>query len=152
MAYQIIEKDAPDVLVATVTEHAPLTEAARAIPTAFRALMEAVAPIGYGDGMPGVVYHEMDPERPGDIEAFVPVAAPFEPPPGVVVKLLEGGSVVSTVHRGPYEELGQAYEALGAWMHEHGVEPAGPPRELYLNDPTEVGMQEALTEIDWPVR
>jgi effector-binding domain-containing protein len=29
---------------------------------------------------------------------------------------------------------------------------AGPPRELYLNDPQEVPPEEILTEIDWPIR
>jgi effector-binding domain-containing protein len=151
MAYEVIEKEAPDVLVATVTEHAPLVEASRVIPAAFGALMEAVMPTGLGRGMPGVVYHEMDPERPGDIEAFVPVVPAFVPPPGVVVRTIAGGRVISTVHRGPYEELGHAYDALAGWMVEHEEEPAGPPRELYLNDPTEVGFEEALTEIDWPI-
>lgn len=152
MTYEVIEKSEPDVLVATVTEHAALTEAGRVIPAAFETLMAAVAPVGYGAGMPGVVYHEMDPEHPGDIEVFMPVSTRFDPPPGVEVKTLEGGHVVATIHRGPYSEVPSAYEALAAWMDEHGVQPAGPPRELYLNDPNEVGMQEALTEIDWPVR
>lgn len=151
MTYEIVEKEEEDVLVASVTQHVPLTEASRVIPATFGTLMEAVMPTGFGYGMPGVVYHEMDPERPGDIEVFVPVTPGFVPPPGIVVKTLPGGRVVSTVHRGPYEEVGGAYEALSEWIAGHEEEPAGPPRELYLNDPTEVGFEEALTQIDWPV-
>jgi effector-binding domain-containing protein len=151
MTYEVIEKHEPDVLVASVTEHAALTDASRVIPAAFETLMGAVARVGYGAGMPGVVYHEMDPQQPGDIEVFMPVTAAFEPPPGVAVKTLEGGHVATTVHRGPYDQVGDAYQALTDWMHEQGLTPSGPPRELYLNDPNEVGMEEALTEIDWPV-
>lgn len=151
MAYEVIEKDVPEVLVASVVERVPLTEAGTVIPAAFRALMAAVSPVGYGSGMPGVVYHEMDPTATGDVEAFMPISAAFEPPAGVTVKWMEAAHVASTVHRGPYQQVGSAYEALAAWMDEHGVQPSGPPRELYLNDPHEVGMEEALTEIDWPV-
>lgn len=150
-AYEVVEKDVPAMLVASVTEHVPLTEAGSVIPDAFRMLMEVVAPIGYGSGMPGVVYHEMDPLRPGDIEVFMPVKEGFDPPPGVSVRTFEATHAVSTMHRGPYDQVGRAYEALTTWLAEHRKEPVGPPRELYLNDPNEVGMQEALTEIDWPV-
>lgn len=151
-AYEVVEKDLPAMLVATVTERVPLTAAGSVIPAAFRTLMEVVAPIGYGSGMPGVVYHEMDPQRPGDIEVFMPVKEEFDPPPGVSVKTFEATHVASTMHHGPYDQVGRAYEALTTWLADHRKEPVGPPRELYLNDPHEVGIQEALTEIDWPVR
>lgn len=38
------------------------------------------------------------------------------------------------------------------WIQEHGHEAAGPPREVYLNDPTEVGEAEQLTRVDWPIK
>lgn len=151
-AYEFVEKDVPAMLVATLTEHVSLTDAGSVIPGAFRTLVEVVGPIGYGAGMPGVVYHEMDPHRPGDVEVFMPVKATFDPPPEISVRTLEAAHVVSTVHRGPYDQVGLAYRALTTWLAEQGKEPVGPPRELYLNDPNEVGMQGALTEIDWPVR
>lgn len=151
MNYEIVEKDLPEMRVASVVQHVRLTEAGTVILSAFHRLVDAVAPVGFGEGMPGVVYHEMDPERPGDIEVFVPVVAGFDPPVGMTVKTLEPAHAVSTVHRGAYERLGEAYDAITAWLTEHDVEPVGPPRELYLNDPNVVGADETLTEIDWPV-
>jgi effector-binding domain-containing protein len=36
-------------------------------------------------------------------------------------------------------------------MAANGRTPAGPPREVYLNDPATVAAADLLTEIDWPV-
>lgn len=56
------------------------------------------------------------------------------------------------MHRGPNNEIGPAYHTLAGWIQEHGHELAGPPREIYLNDPQEVEPAEIPTEIDWPIR
>ena len=55
------------------------------------------------------------------------------------------------MHRGPYDEIAPAYHTVAGWIAEHGQEIAGPPRELYLNDPTVVPPEELLTEVQWPV-
>jgi effector-binding domain-containing protein len=36
-------------------------------------------------------------------------------------------------------------------MTDNGRRPAGMVREIYLNDPDAVPVEELLTEIDWPV-
>ena len=53
--------------------------------------------------------------------------------------------------QGPYELIAPAYEALWAWMAEQGLVPNGPPRELYLNDPSGLDPAEYLTEIQVPI-
>lgn len=153
MSYEIEIKEIPDHLVASVRRRASIANVGKEVPEAFHELIEAVGPVGYGNGMPGVVYYgEVGPETGWDMGIFMPVAAPFDPPEGMTVEPLEGGRFASTVHRGPYEECGPAYEALTAWIGEQGHQIVGPPRELYLNDPNEVGRDEALTEILFPVR
>lgn len=59
---------------------------------------------------------------------------------------------LSTVHVGPYDELGKAYEALETRAHELGVEldPAMMWEE-YLSGP-EVPPEQTRTVIHWPVR
>jgi effector-binding domain-containing protein len=42
----------------------------------------------------------------------------------------------STLHVGPYDTLGQAYDGLDAWLADHGYAKAGPPREVYLSEPS----------------
>ena len=65
---------------------------------------------------------------------------------------LGGGTVASTIHRGPYDEIRPACHPLAGWITDHGHEMTGPPREAYLNDPSEVSPHELLTEVAWPIR
>ena len=51
---------------------------------------------------------------------------------------LPGGAAITTVHVGPYDTLGQSWDALGAWLAEQGKVGGGAPWELYLTDPGEV--------------
>ncbi len=153
MTYEVRLKQEPEVLVASITRRVSTATVGKEIQDGFRSLMDAVGPVGYGRGMPGVVYRDMvDRWTDGAIEIFMPVAERFDPPAGIEVARMPGGAVASTIHRGPYSECGPAYQAITAWIHEHGHEIAGPPRELYLNDPREVGEAEALTEIQFPIR
>jgi effector-binding domain-containing protein len=152
MPYEVVVKEEPELLVASVTRYASLATIGKEIEEGFGALMGAVGPIGYGRGMPGVVYHDVvDEWTDGTIELFMPVAAPFDAPEGIEVKTQPATTVASTIHRGPYAECAPAYHTLTGWIQEHGHEIAGPPRELYLNDPREVGEDEALTEIQFPI-
>jgi AraC family transcriptional regulator len=65
---------------------------------------------------------------------------------------LPGGSVATTLHRGPYDQLHQAYAALEQWMEGEGVRPAAAPWEVYVTDPAEVAdPEEWETEVFWPV-
>jgi len=58
-------------------------------------------------------------------------------------------SMACTVHRGDYDLLGQAYEALLRWMEANGYEPDGTNRHLYLQ--TDRGEGENITEVQYPV-
>jgi effector-binding domain-containing protein len=69
----------------------------------------------------------------------------------VEVGVLEGGTMAATIHTGPYDASGAAYEALMTWIDDRGRQPVGPPRERYLNDPHVVGLDRAETEIEVPV-
>jgi effector-binding domain-containing protein len=63
---------------------------------------------------------------------------------------LAGGLATRTLHRGRYEGLTEAYEAVFAWIHEHH---SGPLRERHLAGPDTVSDPAAhLTEIVLPVR
>ncbi len=59
--------------------------------------------------------------------------------------------MATTVHRGPYEEITLAYHTLTGWIPGNGYEIAGPPREVYLNDPQTVAPEELLTRVEFPV-
>jgi effector-binding domain-containing protein len=83
----------------------------------------------------------------------IPVSEPVERFGRVEPDELPGGSIATTVHHGPYEEIRPAYDAIAAWVQEHGRRLAGPPREIYLNAPDQVADPGELeTLIEWPIR
>lgn len=87
------------------------------------------------------------------IEAGMPVAGPAEATDEIMVGSLVGGEVASTVHKGPYDNLDQGYEAIQRWMMENGQESGGAPWEVYITDPGEVpDPAEWLTEIVHPLK
>jgi effector-binding domain-containing protein len=102
--------------------------------------------------MPGLVVLEWAPGAEMTVEVFMPVARIFDPPEGIRVRRLQGGKVVSTVHEGPYDAIAPVYAALSTWVPAHGHQFAGPPRELYLNDPHAPGTTVPRTEVQFPIR
>jgi len=92
-------------------------------------------------------------ETDADIEMAIPIVGPVNLDGSrIEVKNLSGGLFVSVLYTGPYPGVGKAYERLFAYMGEHGLAPAGPSRELYLNNPCEVPEDELLTEVQYPVQ
>ena len=97
---------------------------------------------------PTFVCHEtpeeaMEADKAGN--AFVEVAAP------IAERERAGGPMAKIVHKGPYDKCAPAYNKVFAWIEKNGKNIVGPTREAYLNDPNEVGLDEALTEIYVPI-
>jgi effector-binding domain-containing protein len=96
-------------------------------------------------------YHESD----VDTEAAITLEAPVRGTASVKVYELPGESMASTVHCGSYNNLGQAYDALNAWIDSNGYRVSGPPREIYLcfpgDEPLRFDDESYVTEIQLPV-
>ena len=87
------------------------------------------------------------------IEAGMPIAGSAESDGEIVLGTLAGGDVASTVHKGPYDSLSKAHQALEKWSVENGVQAAGAAWEVYVTDPGEVpDPSEWLTEVNLPLR
>jgi AraC family transcriptional regulator len=71
---------------------------------------------------------------------------------GLGVKRLEAVEVAATMHKGPFDQVGQTIHALEAWIAENGYEIVGPYEEVYLSDPGKTPLEEILTELRFPVR
>ncbi|MFD0415978.1 MerR family transcriptional regulator [Streptomyces sp. NPDC127108] len=67
--------------------------------------------------------------------------------PGIEVEVLPGGPVAETLHVGPYAQLPLAYNALFAAVHERGLRPRAPVREVYLAGPGDVPQDELRTRL-----
>ena len=85
------------------------------------------------------------------VHACVRVVAPAPELPQARVVDMPGGEFGAVMHDGPYEELGLAYHALYAWAQEHGHEPRGLVREIYVNDPANVRPEALQTEVLLPL-
>lgn len=105
-------------------------------------------------GPPLAIYYEMPGgDKPMDMEVGVPVTGEVPPTDGLSTRALEGGTAVTTIYKGPYDEIGQVYDRVMDWVQRHGYETNGAPREIYLNGPDEVSdPSEYLTELTFPVR
>lgn len=147
MPYEVTVARVEAQQVAAFRTHTTLRHVGDAIGRGFGAVMSYLGRLGIEPaGPPLVVFHDViDEETQGEIEMCIPIAAPVDGEDGVRGVELPGGLVATTVHRGPYGEIAPAYHTLTGWIQEHGHEMAGPPREVYLNDPTEVGEAEQLT-------
>lgn len=107
-------------------------------------------------GPPFTVYH--DPEFTAeaiDVELICPVGpgvtGPVLTPAGrrLEMRTVPGGEAAVLVHVGPYDTIGEAYQALAGWIGGHGYQVAGPPSEVYLTSPQDPGPP--VTEIRFPV-
>jgi len=153
VSYEITTETAAEQHVAALRIETDLAEVGTRMEAGFGHLMKALAETGSPPtGMPFAVYPDViDEETSGHIELCMPTSPQFPGQGDVVAKTLPQHLAVTTVHRGRYSDLAPAYHALSAWMQAHGVEPAEAPREMYLNDPREVGEAETLTKVVWPV-
>ncbi len=95
-------------------------------------------------------YHTWDGDG-GEMEVAVPVSGVVEATGNAAASTLPGGRAVIATHVGPYEGLKSAWEMVGAWMKEQGLEASAPPWESYMNDPSQVPAEKLETRIVWPV-
>ena len=111
-------------------------------------------------GAPFGRYHRFGPDIV-DVEIGFPVVAPvagLQPldviaPGEVGGSSLPAGKVARTIHRGHYDGLKAAYDALHEWIHaQPGVDEGEGPWESYLDSPMEVAMDDVRTEIVWPLK
>lgn len=110
-------------------------------------------------GPPVFVCHEQsvedvmkaDQEGTADIEIVFPIKRKIEGSEDIKCYELPGGTMAKIIHKGPYEKCASTYEKLYAWIEQNGKRISGPVREVYINDPREVGIEEALTEIYAPI-
>lgn len=153
MPFDVTRKEVPSQHVASVTSEVSIEEIPAAVGSAFGTIMQTIGGAGMApSGVPFIVMHDViDEETRGNIEMCIPVAGRFDASGQVESKEMHGGTAASTIHKGPYHEVAPAYHALSTWMEANDWYPCGPPREVYLNDPQEVGPGEQLTEIQWPI-
>jgi effector-binding domain-containing protein len=93
------------------------------------------------------VYHTMTPPWVFDIAVEVD-KAPVELTNGVLFKTIAGGDAIVVHYKGSYENIHNAYQQIEEWLKKNNKQKAGPPMEVYLNDPAMVkDKNELLTDV-----
>lgn len=153
MPYDISIKQIPAQFAAVVRADATAATMPDIIRDGFTAAAAAVQASGAAFAGPPFFSMSTPPdEDPTEIEVGFPVAAPFTDRDGVLGVEVPAMMVAAAVHRGPYDEVGPVYQAVWAWIQEHGHAGVGAPREVYLNSPGDTTKPEDyLTEIQFPI-
>ncbi len=156
MAIEVTVKKTEPRTVAFVAMKGPYAKIAEAFPKLFGWIAEkgyvfAGPPLGVYFNAPGQV-----PDEELLWEVQCPIGGDVAPSgadeQGLGVKRVEGAEVASTMHKGPFDQVGATYGALVGWIMENGYEIAGPAEEVYLSEPEKTPPEELLTEVRFPVR
>ncbi|MDW7650561.1 MAG: MerR family transcriptional regulator [Bacillota bacterium] len=154
LAYHVIVKELPEVIVASMRKVIPNYDAYFQIYPEMGKLMEeqnvkcAVPEYCF------TIYHDGEyKETDIDVEICEAVTDFGRDTDNLKFKKIAGEeTAASVVHKGPYTTIGLAYAAIMEWIEENGYELSGPPRESYIDgiwnkeDPAEW-----VTEIQVPV-
>ncbi len=81
------------------------------------------------------------------LQVGMPVAEPVPGSGDITSVEIPGGKFVETIHRGPYQKLGDTYKKLLAWADAQGVRLDDVSIESYINDPTTVPKDQIETLI-----
>jgi len=79
------------------------------------------------------------------------VEAPVEGDGEIDAIAIESLNCVRTIHRGPYQKVGDTYKEIVDWAESNNVELADYTMENYINDPTTVAKEDIETLILIPV-
>jgi effector-binding domain-containing protein len=154
MSYQVDLMERPSDKVLSVPVSTPAGEVGAAIGSAIERLFTRAAEAGLQpSGPPEVTYlSEFVPDS--DIPARIEVDLPVTGPVDSVAEARQRAAcqVARTVHRGAYDSIGKAHQALAEWAGAKGYRPGGPPTEVYLVGP-DVDREPSsyLTEIVLPL-
>lgn len=105
-------------------------------------------------GAPFTLYYQApDADTAGDIAMCVPIAGAASLDSGAPIDLVEvpAGAAAAIIHEGSYDNTGESYATVAAWIQERGHTITGPAREVYLNSPAEVDEADLRTELLFPI-
>jgi DNA-binding transcriptional MerR regulator len=87
-----------------------------------------------------------------EVEAIAPIYQPLQASQRVrVYQLPAVEQMACVVHHGPFATIGQAYQAVMAWIEANGYHITGPCREIYLRYERGGDQKDYVTEVQFPV-
>lgn len=144
--------------VTTTTEQAtasirlviPGMEMPKHMDPAIQEIIKTITSQGISIAGPMFSYHHRRPGDTFDFEIGFPVSKAVTEEGRVRNSKLPAAKVARAVYQGPYEQLGEAWGKLRAWVREQKLPESGRFFERYLNNPDEVkDASEYRTELNW---
>jgi effector-binding domain-containing protein len=136
---------------AVIRSRSPMQDIGPAIGQALGELWMAIEQAGLApSGPPFVRYLEMS-EGTATFECGFPVPRVITGSGAVEPGSIGGVEAACMEHIGPYQRLGQTWDALTAWVAEQGRVPSGPGWEVYVDDPGTVPEATLRTELYLPI-
>jgi DNA-binding transcriptional MerR regulator len=144
--HEVVVKAVEPQTVATVRDVVPTYEAGEEL---FETLYGYLAAHGL------TLYHDVGyRERDVDMTVAAPIDRPLPDDDPVAITTLPGtDTMLSVVHRGPYDTVSDAYRALMIYLESNRYSIAGPNRMLFLQGWGQTDDPAAfVTEIQFPIR
>jgi effector-binding domain-containing protein len=148
MSYQIEIKQQPVQPALVIRTRAAVQDLPRLFGESYGAIMQYLG--AQPAGLPFTAYHNLDMQNL-DVEIGFPVSKPLPGRGTIQPGQLPGGRWATVLHVGPYDQCAAAYDALGAWIKQHGYEPTGVAYEAYCSEPG-TPPQDTQTWIMFPLR
>lgn len=127
--------DSPALEAAVIRLTIPRDQIREQMGPAIGEVMSTVGAQGIGPAGPLFSRHlRMDPGV-FDFEVGVPVSSSVKRTGRVFPSELPAARVAKTIYRGPYEQLGAAWQEFDEWIKESGLTSAGELWEVYLVGP-----------------
>ena len=149
MSYVVTEKEVPALHTVAIRSATSPQSIGDDLGRSYGALSTCLDELGLrSQDVPICYYVAWEPDN-WVIEACLAVDGEIQELDEIHPLRIPGGPAITTIHRGPYQELGRAHEALGAWSQEHGREMTG-CYERFLTDPGEtLDPADYQTEVIW---
>jgi effector-binding domain-containing protein len=150
MSYEITTVELSEQPTAVVRDTVATDGIAEFLGRAFGEVMSVVGPAGMQPAGPPFARYTGSGDAGWQVEAGFALPRPLDGGHGRVEACsLPGGTAARTLHVGDYGAVGSAYEAIGAWLPEHGLVASGPAWESYLDGPE---VAQPRTEVYQPCR
>ncbi len=144
-------EDRPERPIVSVRTRAAVQDLPQLFGQIYGALMQYMSELGAQPaGEPFAAYYNMDMQNL-DVEIGFPVSKPLPDRGDIQGGALPAGKYAATMHIGPYDTVGPAYEALTQYVKASGYEPAGAAYEFYFSGP-ETQPEEIRTQIVYPLK
>jgi predicted transcriptional regulator YdeE len=152
--YEVVLKSVPPLRVAGIRLNVPTLGDVDPLIEELQTYLHARGITPQATTPPLAVYYDaVFRERGLDLEVALPVHRRLASERRVQVHELPGVETMACVlHHGPYAQVSDAYQALVHWVDSSGYEINGPNRDVYLQRRTAHMQEEAVTEVQFPIK